>query len=105
SIGRTMEQKNDPSSTAPASVTRRGFLGAAAGTGVALAAEDPGTQRDASSSGERMRQAYRIRVDIARAERDAFHPNETANADETQFPNKIGSYSKGLPHNALGEVD
>jgi hypothetical protein len=30
------------------------------------------------------------------------HPN---NGDEAAYPNKIGNFSKGLPHNALGEVD
>ncbi|MBI4526214.1 MAG: vanadium-dependent haloperoxidase [Deltaproteobacteria bacterium] len=30
------------------------------------------------------------------------HPD---NGDEALYPNKIATYSKGLPHNALGEVD
>src|SRR5262245_753197 len=30
------------------------------------------------------------------------HPN---NGDEELYPNRIGNYSKGLPHNRLGEVD
>ena len=30
------------------------------------------------------------------------HPD---NGDEARYPNKIGTYSKGLPHNRLGEVD
>src|SRR5262249_45467708 len=33
---------------------------------------------------------------------DAEHPT---NGDEELYPNKIASYSKGLPHNNLGEVD
>src|SRR4029077_18343553 len=86
-------------------VTRRLFFGAAAGTAAALAAEEQPAERSASTSGERSRQAYRTRVDIARLERDAFQPNQTPNGDEQQFPNKIGNFSKGLPHNALGEVD
>src|SRR5260370_36500782 len=32
----------------------------------------------------------------------ATHPD---NGDEAAFPNKIGNFSKGLPHNGLGEVD
>ena len=100
-----MGYSDDQSTSGSANVTRRGFLGAAAGTGAALAAEGPSTQRDASSSAERTRQAYHIRVDVARLERDAFHADQTPNTDEAQFPNRIGNYSKGLPHNALGEVD
>lgn len=30
---------------------------------------------------------------------------QTPNSDEQLYPNFIGNYSKGLPHNALGEVD
>jgi len=30
------------------------------------------------------------------------HPN---NGDEDLYSNKIGNYSKGLPHNNVGEVD
>jgi len=44
-------------------------------------------------------------MDTAQLERDAFQPNQTPNSDEEQFANRIGNYSKGLPHNALGEVD
>jgi membrane-associated phospholipid phosphatase len=32
----------------------------------------------------------------------ALHPD---NGDEARYDNKIGNYSKGLPHNNLGEVD
>jgi hypothetical protein len=30
---------------------------------------------------------------------------QTPNADEASYPDRRGSFSKGLPHNALGEVD
>jgi hypothetical protein len=32
-------------------------------------------------------------------------PDHPCNGDEELYPNKIGNYSKGLPHNAIGEVD
>jgi hypothetical protein len=32
-------------------------------------------------------------------------PNEISNGDEHHFPNRIGSYSKGLHHSGIGEVD
>lgn len=50
-------------------------------------------------------QAYNLREQAAAAERDLPEPSQTTNGDEALYPNKIGSYSKGLPHNNLGEVD
>lgn len=53
---------------------------------------------------ERREKAYRVRADTAkywRQRRLAPHPS---NGDESRYRNKIGSYSKGLPHNELGEV-
>ena len=50
-------------------------------------------------------EAYKIRVNAAVFEKEqpiALHPD---NGDEKLFENKIGSYSKGLPHNEFGEVD
>jgi hypothetical protein len=32
-------------------------------------------------------------------------PNHPINGDEALYPNRIGNYSKGLPHNNVGEVD
>lgn len=53
----------------------------------------------------RARKAYEIRVAAAQSKLAApvvRHPN---NGDEARYANRIGSYSKGLPHNGLGEVD
>ncbi|HXU32182.1 MAG TPA: vanadium-dependent haloperoxidase, partial [Thermoanaerobaculia bacterium] len=36
---------------------------------------------------------------------DAPHPQHKNNGDEARYSNRIGSFSKGLPHNAFGEVD
>lgn len=54
---------------------------------------------------KRRDEAYQVRHEAAVFEKGqplALHPD---NGDETLFENKIGSYSKGLPHNELGEVD
>src|SRR6266478_4848843 len=88
----------------PSNLTRRLFFGAAAGVTSALA-DEQAAQQNSSGSGKRARQAFRVRMDSAQLERDAFQPNQSPNGDEEQFANKIGNYSKGLPHNALGEVD
>src|SRR3989475_3075171 len=50
-------------------------------------------------------EAYDLRKEAALAEYHqpiVSHPN---NGDEDLYSNKIGNYSKGLPHNNLGEVD
>jgi hypothetical protein len=46
-----------------------------------------------------------VRVEAARNERQLPLPDHPSNGDEARFANRIASYSKGLPHNALGEVD
>jgi hypothetical protein len=54
---------------------------------------------------QRAIEAYDLRKNAALAEYHlpiVSHPN---NGDEDLYSNKIGNYSKGLPHNNLGEVD
>jgi hypothetical protein len=58
-----------------------------------------------ASARQRQRQAYRIRVEAALRERNRPVANHPTNGDEERYPHKIASYSKGLPHNSLGEVD
>jgi hypothetical protein len=53
---------------------------------------------------QRIRNAFRIRVRAARRQRDAAFFGHPTNGDEARYRNEIASYSKGLPHNALGEV-
>ncbi len=82
---------------------RRVFFGAVAGAGAALGgpqAEESGNH----GAGGRKHEAYRVRVDAAQAERDALQPSHPNNGDEALYPNHIGNYSKGLPHDDLGEV-
>ena len=49
--------------------------------------------------------AEKIRVDAAQFARNQAHPVHSSNGDESRYPDRIGSYSKGLPHDQLGEVD
>lgn len=37
--------------------------------------------------------------------KEAYHIRKEAARDEELYPNKIGNYSKGLPHNSIGKVD
>src|SRR5215831_4914745 len=80
--------------------TRRNLFGVAASVTAAVAQpESPGSEDD------RLGQAYGIRVAAAGLERDAFLPGHPDNGDEERFASRIGNFSKGLPHNDLGEVD
>ena len=56
-------------------------------------------------SGERAEQSFKIRLKAARKERNLPIPLHTTNGDEALYPNRIGNFCKGLPHNGLGLVD
>ncbi|HXR25288.1 MAG TPA: hypothetical protein VN742_08000, partial [Candidatus Binataceae bacterium] len=53
---------------------------------------------------KRRNAAYNYRVRTAQAEFHVPIPNHPSNGDETRYPNFIGNFSKGLPHDANGEV-
>src|SRR5258708_39112407 len=53
----------------------------------------------------RRERAFQIRLSAAIAERDVPVPPQVDNGDELLYPTRIGNYSKGLPHNSIGEVD
>ena len=65
----------------------------------------PTTSGDSASDATRREQAYRQRVDAAKLARQRPHVAQSPNGDEDRYPNRIASYSKGLPHDGLGEVD
>ena len=56
------------------------------------------------SSNPRKVQSFQNRVGAATREAQVGIPTQITNGDETNFPNYIGNYSKGLVHNAIGEV-
>ena len=53
----------------------------------------------------RRTRAAQIRHDAESYNRQADWPAHPTNGDETRYASLIGSYSKGLPHDARGEVD
>jgi len=53
----------------------------------------------------RPQESFDIRRECAAEERRAGAPAQIPNGDEDRYPNFIGNYSKGLPHNSIGEVD
>lgn len=101
-------------------LSRRAFLEGVSGATVAVAAastigvpamlgdssaaarED---DNDVSSAGARRSLAFRVRLDAAVAERQIPIPNHPTNGDESRYANRIGNYSKGLPHDSRGVVD
>lgn len=54
---------------------------------------------------ERRQAAFRVRLEAALFQKDLPLPGHPSNGDEDLYPGKIGNYSKGLPHNKLGEVE
>lgn len=54
---------------------------------------------------KRIQKAYRLRLEAARFQRDLPLPRHKCNGDENLYHNKIGSFSKALPHDQLGEVN
>jgi hypothetical protein len=57
------------------------------------------------SGSRRATQCAQIKKDAALANAAMPTPANRANGDEELYPNKIGSYHKGLPHKEAGEVD
>jgi hypothetical protein len=100
---------------APDPLSRRSFFGrvtAATGVGMpafllsenAKAVDDADQGADADD-GSRRGRSYRIRHRAAIEERKIPTPRQISNGDEARYPNFIGNYSQGLPHNSIGEVD
>lgn len=105
----------------PSSRSRRSFIGAATAgavtlpallsskTGVVRAQEvqefEPQSDIGPLSGKKRAKASFNLRVDAAQRERDLPIPNHLTNGDEDRYSTKIANFSKGLPHNNLGEVN
>jgi membrane-associated phospholipid phosphatase len=87
-------------------MSRRTLLGGIATGAIAAAlpgraAADPSAVGPAS---RRSAEAFQVRLAAARFEQQLPVPPQDGNGDETRLPNRIGCFSKGLPHNHRGEV-
>lgn len=118
-----MTSKERESGGAPVSagktVDRRSFLGAAsklAATGAAASAVGLGaTEAQAAPWGdddrqdrnarELVRETLQVRVERAYQDYAVGIPPHLNNGDEALYRNKIGTDTRGLPHNQRGEVD
>ncbi len=58
-----------------------------------------------SLAANRYKKSYDYRVSAAKLAKKRPIVTHFNNGDESRYANKIGSYSKALPHNQLGEVD
>lgn len=58
-----------------------------------------------SLTANRYKRSYDYRVSAAKLAKKRLIVTHLNNGDEERYANKIGSYSKALPHNQLGEVD
>jgi hypothetical protein len=95
--------------------SRRAFLGqirgAAAATLAASAVElgpltrPVGAQERTRGGDERARESFEVRERAAEEERELPIPPQVPNGDEKRYRNFLGNFSKGLPHNSIGEVD
>ncbi len=54
---------------------------------------------------QRAEEAYELRCRQAKFQKNLPLPSHPANGDEDRYATKAASFSKGLPHNELGEVD
>ena len=56
------------------------------------------------AANKRAAASFQIRLDAAQEEAEVPTSPQNANRDEEKYPNFIGNYHKGLPHNGIGEV-
>src|ERR1051325_6547794 len=102
--GYPMQDAKKDASKMARNLSRRGFIAAVAG-GAAIGAAQGEASGETGDDHQRAQQAFQIRLQAARQQQDAIYPDHPTNGDERLYPNKIGNFSKGLPHNDLGEVD
>jgi membrane-associated phospholipid phosphatase len=110
----------NPTSDSPTSFHRRSFLSTLPALGTILAGTVVTAQAGGSAGGKGIKKrrpappsaaevrrttAYNKRLSAAIQQRNLALPAHPANNDETLYPNFIGSFTKALPHNAVGEVD
>jgi hypothetical protein len=62
-------------------------------------------QRSFARPGIQAEQAYQMRHKAVLYQRNLPFVENADNGDEQLYGNRIGNYSKGLPHSTLGEVD
>ena len=110
------EADNPPAEKTQNGINRRKFLGQAGAAAAAVAlASPPATFAQSVSSrytagpsdsvaNARVVQSFETRVAAATREALVPVPPHTTNGDETRYPDKSGSYTKGLLQDGYGKV-
>ncbi|HKV12316.1 MAG TPA: vanadium-dependent haloperoxidase [Thermoanaerobaculia bacterium] len=119
---KTQEQEEVSPAKTPA-LDRRRFLGLAGAAAAAVTAGVPSLEAspgalEAETAAARKPQAggsakararrqkcFELRHKSALEHLNAPYQEHKSNGDEDRYPNRIGNFSKGLPHNSFGEVD
>ena len=84
------------------------MVAAGAAAALPMAAATPGTAEAAvieRGQANRRNEAYRLRQRAAADQARRPLPRHPDNGDEARYANRIGTFTKGLPHDAFGEVD
>jgi hypothetical protein len=110
----------NPDSEFPTSFQLRSFLSSIPALGAILVGSAATAQAGGSAGGKGIKKrrpapaspaevrrtaAYNKRLAAAIQQRNLPLPAHPANTDESLYPNFIGSFTKALPHNGVGEVD
>src|SRR5689334_17069068 len=117
-MSHSRQSKSDPARVSH-HINRRHFFENVAGAtaGVVIgAAIGPGTLAQAApeanspevelvKSGDRVEQAYEMRVHAALVQKRSQPAAQRVNGDEDLYSSRIGNYTKALPHGDTGEVD
>lgn len=85
-----------------------GFTGAAALVATPEASASnvfDGNPVTAVSGEDRQEQVYKLRKDVAQYYKDLPLVPNVSNGDDARYANRLASFTKGMPHNSLGEVD
>jgi hypothetical protein len=104
----------------PKGPNRRHFLGQAGGVAATLAGaltassaasaqfsdvRDPGFGGRANETERRVAEAFNRRLAMATQDARVTPAMNVNNGDESRYPDKGGTYTKGLPHDSFGRVD
>lgn len=87
-------------------LSRRGLMStlAVAAGGAGLSALVPAAARARTTLDARLDAAYQRRLAAADRMAAAGSASHSSNGDEERYPSRFASYSKGLPHDSIGEV-
>lgn len=114
--GRIENSSTEAGSDSPSGISRRSFLGGVSGATAALTAggvllpalagqNKAGAMPAPGTGADRKNLAFRLRYNAAHNNFVLPVANHPDNGDEALYANKIGSFSKSLPHDGIGEVD